>query len=36
MTAKVLLRMSEVKGAIALIDDKIHHMRETEAQKANV
>jgi len=28
-------RMCEVKAAIALIDDKIRHMRETEAEKAN-
>ena len=26
-------RMCEVKAAIALIDDKIQHMRETEAKK---
>lgn len=29
-------RMCEVQAAIALIDDKIHHMRETEARKTNV
>jgi DNA-binding transcriptional MerR regulator len=28
--------MSEVNAAIALIDDKIRHMRETEALKMNV
>lgn len=27
-------RMCEVEAAIALIDDKIRHMRETEAEKA--
>jgi DNA-binding transcriptional MerR regulator len=29
-------RMCEVQAAIRLIDDKIQHMRETEAKKTNV
>jgi hypothetical protein len=28
-------RMCEVQAAIALIDDKIQHMRETEAETTN-
>jgi DNA-binding transcriptional MerR regulator len=33
---EVAQRMREVEAAIALIDDKIRHMRETEADRTNV